>query len=1052
VSGTIGAREDRQVIPQAVGTADVSRDFSMAGNLAARQGEQIAGVLGRLGSAASGASQTEATRLGEENAMLEPLQRDAQGRLAPPDLRQRFWLGAGEARRREVLASRYGAEFLSDNLGRLLELRQGAGGDPEAFVAVARAHRDGVLEAVPAVLRPSVMQGMEQEIRRHVQSMQGEKLARDHRAAQEAVQANLTRGAQDLTTSLSSGSYVDGIVGVESGGNPEARPRNADGSLRSSAFGLGQFTNGTWMAFARANPGLFEGLSQDQILAKRSDEGLSRRAIAWNAEQNAPALRTAGFVPSSANLALAHYLGPAGAVRALRADPATPMSQVFSADEARANPEDARRAVGEVVGRYRRRFGDAPPADGQIAGQVQGMVRQIEQAVSANLMTPTAGQEAIRRVTQVLPLTIRTLQQGVAAGDGAGAMVQALTDGPGSPGWRPEWNALREPERRELAQLMQSSLSHRRSEANYARLTAEREASVEIVRLSQELTALNERAEGGRLPDADMRRRGQITEEISRLSLITRSDAGVQAIRGTSNADQRGDARRGADGEARTIIGRSLTDIVGGDRGDGDEMTAAQGRAAVEALRPYADLPLASQARMLAADAREAEQRARAQAAAVEPRLRYARAFAGAIGDPRGMGQAQLDNNTVHQTVQLESLPNPTDLLDPANREALRIGARTGVVQQAFQGLALGALASRDPQALEQVAALHDVMMRDAGARAAWSGVMGSQLTAALTGLQAQMLTLNPRAPGYQVQVERLAQEASRVARSDPKLIEELRAEIPDLDTQVTTDRTKALRDAGGDAVPPPAMTQAWNAAYLTALAANGRDREAASVEATRQVQGRFSLSLLGLTSVNFMPRAAGDRVAPLSEAQERWMRSVGLGRFVDAHDRTVERPRWAEAAPERFMAPYGAGGERSMRWLVESTGDLFRQHAPSEAGRLKLGVNAWVMLDRDAPTMQVPDPRDPSRMISSPAYRVWFRVGDSSRGMLNPLYERNAEGQVTSRAVRIPILAEMLRHEQRWIDSGGAAAAEQQRQRGRDLEAEGSPVRRWWPAAPVAP
>jgi len=63
---------------------------------------------------------------------------------------------------------------------------------------------------------------------------------------------------------------------IESGGNATAQ------NPRSSAFGANQFIASTWNEFARANPDLFRGMSQEEILASRSNPELSAQATQWN--------------------------------------------------------------------------------------------------------------------------------------------------------------------------------------------------------------------------------------------------------------------------------------------------------------------------------------------------------------------------------------------------------------------------------------------------------------------------------------------------------------------------------------------------------------------------------------------------------------------------------------------------------------------------------------------------------------------------------------------------------------------------------------------------
>jgi hypothetical protein len=146
------------------------------------------------------------------------------------------------------------------------------------------------------------------------------------------------------------GSYEAAVSGHEgTGQNP-----------KSTASGVGQFTAGTWNLFAQSNPALFQGMSADEILAKRGDPAFGNRAINWYAQYNAPYLNTAGVAPSGQSLGIAHYLGPQVAIATMQADPNTPMSDIIRKtlgnDTANkylaANDELNRMTAGDMRKRY----------------------------------------------------------------------------------------------------------------------------------------------------------------------------------------------------------------------------------------------------------------------------------------------------------------------------------------------------------------------------------------------------------------------------------------------------------------------------------------------------------------------------------------------------------------------------------------------------------------------------------------------------------------------------------------------------------------------------
>ena len=107
---------------------------------------------------------------------------------------------------------------------------------------------------------------------------------------------------------------VDQIVRAESNGNPMAK------NPHSSATGLGQFVNETWLEMIRADrPDLAKERGDNEILELRQDPRLAREIITRFAEHNALVLRRRGLPVTAATLYLAHFSGTAGAVAILSA-------------------------------------------------------------------------------------------------------------------------------------------------------------------------------------------------------------------------------------------------------------------------------------------------------------------------------------------------------------------------------------------------------------------------------------------------------------------------------------------------------------------------------------------------------------------------------------------------------------------------------------------------------------------------------------------------------------------------------------------------------------
>lgn len=126
--------------------------------------------------------------------------------------------------------------------------------------------------------------------------------------------------------------YADKIAQVESGGDPLAS------NSASSAAGLGQFLNDTWLELiSEARPDLVRGKTPAEILALRFDPAISKEMIAEYGMKNAARLQAAGVPASPANLRIAHLLGDTGAVRVLTARPDADISTLVSEKAYKAN-------------------------------------------------------------------------------------------------------------------------------------------------------------------------------------------------------------------------------------------------------------------------------------------------------------------------------------------------------------------------------------------------------------------------------------------------------------------------------------------------------------------------------------------------------------------------------------------------------------------------------------------------------------------------------------------------------------------------------------------
>lgn len=119
------------------------------------------------------------------------------------------------------------------------------------------------------------------------------------------------------------------IIQIESGGNPNVK------ASTSSALGLGQFLNATWLGLVRKyHPEWLASNTQAQVLAMRTDPPKAIEMLAWLCEESAAQL---GPGYTEGDLYLSHFLGPHDAHAVLRAPPAAPVANYVSAAAVKAN-------------------------------------------------------------------------------------------------------------------------------------------------------------------------------------------------------------------------------------------------------------------------------------------------------------------------------------------------------------------------------------------------------------------------------------------------------------------------------------------------------------------------------------------------------------------------------------------------------------------------------------------------------------------------------------------------------------------------------------------
>lgn len=174
-----------------------------------------------------------------------------------------------------------------------------------------------------------------------------------------------------------------------------SRETNGDANAknpRSSATGLGQFIDSTWLdVLSRNRPDIAAGRSPAELLALRSDPALSREMTGLYAAENNAKLARAGFPITPGNTYLAHFAGSDGAVKVLGAAPDTPVVNLLGAKAVAANPHLNGMTAADLVAWAGRGKGGGNPTNPPKATNPQPLnapQRELGDVFAANIPVP----------------------------------------------------------------------------------------------------------------------------------------------------------------------------------------------------------------------------------------------------------------------------------------------------------------------------------------------------------------------------------------------------------------------------------------------------------------------------------------------------------------------------------------------------------------------------------------------------------------------------------------------------------------------------------------
>jgi hypothetical protein len=143
------------------------------------------------------------------------------------------------------------------------------------------------------------------------------------------LSSNSRLDALDQAHIVDINAVAEQIIKVESNGDCNAKNK------RSSATGLGQFVNETWLLLIRTHrPDLAKDRSENEVLELRLDPDIAREMTVRFTERNAGLLRKRGLPVTPGTLYLAHFAGSAGAAAILSAEEQADAATIMAAADA----------------------------------------------------------------------------------------------------------------------------------------------------------------------------------------------------------------------------------------------------------------------------------------------------------------------------------------------------------------------------------------------------------------------------------------------------------------------------------------------------------------------------------------------------------------------------------------------------------------------------------------------------------------------------------------------------------------------------------------------
>lgn len=200
------------------------------------------------------------------------------------------------------------------------------------------------------------------------------------------------------------------IIGAESSGDPYAR------NSRSSAGGLGQFIDSTWLNMVRKHrPDIAQGKTDQQLLQLKYDPALSAEMTRAYASDNANYLKSRGVAPDDTALSLSHFAGPGGAVN-VYSDPNKTVQELLGPRAVAANPFMRNMTGRDLINWAGKRVGSKTPEQSMAQSTInryggeRGIPKQQVGATNTDLQSALKSSYDPRKLSQAQGL-IRSGQE-----------------------------------------------------------------------------------------------------------------------------------------------------------------------------------------------------------------------------------------------------------------------------------------------------------------------------------------------------------------------------------------------------------------------------------------------------------------------------------------------------------------------------------------------------------------------------------------------------------------------------------------------------------------